>query len=658
MRNNHFVQLLKGVLCIGLWVFGACSNPKSIENQEEEKKEYWILSDSLSICKRMQNHDKGLQIYQLLRERAGKKPYYKDKLLSIYCSGSELYLLQNEGIKKARLLVDSALNLIEENTSPDYKQLAYQSKASIYEMEEVLDSAVYYVQMAYEFALKSKHKNSSDLAHLEQKIGVLYTKQGNYEMAIKHLKESNRIANTANSKHDLFYNYMNISNALMNLKPMDTNLYLNYIDSAYQICLNDTKNSFPISYVFLAKGEYYAIIKPIPDSGILYINKYLEYAHKSQNREIEASILSYIYLSECYTAKKDQLLSKAMLQKARDIADPEKAMSSETALKYYNAQYRYERLFGTAQSSLATLEKIVAVEKKMKHDETYRQLLNYEKQLKILNNDKKIALKQFEIEKQKGWLIFSICISVVLFILMLSFYNYWRKKKQIAEQKNQILLAQSEIEKNEVLLKGQIEERNRIGRELHDDIGSAVTMISMANNAMKNKGYKWEFEKELEIIGNSTQAIMLSLNEIVWSLNNQNDSLFSLVSYAHRFASKFLEAAAISLAYKETLPDNDISISTTVRRNLYLCIKELLNNLVKHSKATRATLSFEFKNDKALHIQLKDNGMGIKHTKNDTNLGGNGLTNIRETIEHLGGQMNIESDEHGTIIELKLSLAT
>ena len=138
-----------------------------------------------------------------------------------------------------------------------------------------------------------------------------------------------------------------------------------------------------------------------------------------------------------------------------------------------------------------------------------------------------------------------------------------------------------------------------------------------------------EINEQLEEIAQSSRGIISNISEIIWAINPNNDSLDNLVSYLNHYASKFMEGTSIN--YKFCAPENfpDLKLTSEQRRNVFLTLKEALNNAVKYSEADLVILEIGM-SDSAVFISIKDNGKGFCVEEKKF---GNGLTNMKKRIE-------------------------
>jgi len=193
-------------------------------------------------------------------------------------------------------------------------------------------------------------------------------------------------------------------------------------------------------------------------------------------------------------------------------------------------------------------------------------------------------------------------------------------------------------------------ERQRISAEMHDDIGSGVFAIqSLADTASKNENAG----PEIGQIKNMVSDLSVKIREVIWSTNVGNDNLENLFYYTYFQINKLFEHSDID--FVSELPDDiiDLKINGISRRNIYLLVKELVHNAIKHSKATTIELKM-FADEQTLHIAVNDDGVGIN--PNSARPNGMGLGNIRSRVEKLNGNLLIENNE-GAHISIKIPLS-
>jgi signal transduction histidine kinase len=190
-------------------------------------------------------------------------------------------------------------------------------------------------------------------------------------------------------------------------------------------------------------------------------------------------------------------------------------------------------------------------------------------------------------------------------------------------------------------------ERARIARDIHDDLGASLTRITLLSQSVRS-----ELESEhragpdVDQIYSTARELTRSMDEIVWAVSPEHDTLDSLVTYLGRFAQRFLSAAGIRCRLDAPLDLPALALTAEIRHNVFLAFKEALHNVVKHAQATEVRLSLELR-QAGFMLVIADNGRGFTwHPGQDPATapadgqrlaGGNGLTNMQKRLEEIGG---------------------
>lgn len=239
-------------------------------------------------------------------------------------------------------------------------------------------------------------------------------------------------------------------------------------------------------------------------------------------------------------------------------------------------------------------------------------------------------------------------------VLFLAGLNHKNRKLLIAQTKErEMLKAQNqmqEYEKEIAVYKAQQEERERISADMHDELGAGMTAIRLMSEIARNK-MKENTPAEINRISSSADDVLNKMNAIIWSMNNGNDTLDNLVSYIRSYALEYFDNTPIHCQLNVPEQISDKVLAGDKRRNVFLCVKETLNNALKHSEATQLTV--DIKINSTLRITIADNGKGID--MQNLRQFGNGLRNISRRMESIGGIYKIESNK-GTVSTFELPL--
>lgn len=241
-----------------------------------------------------------------------------------------------------------------------------------------------------------------------------------------------------------------------------------------------------------------------------------------------------------------------------------------------------------------------------------------------------------------------IICSVIFFLLGLFYKSRHELIVNIKAQEALKLEAEKQSFENQLTVyKTQQEERNRISADMHDDLGAGMTSIRLYSELAKSKlGDK--VIPEIEKISAFANDLINKMNAIIWSMSSQNDSLGNMVAYIRSYTIEYLDGTGITprVTIPESLPK--LIVNGTIRRNIFLVIKEALQNIVKHSNATEVVITMTKEPD-GLALTIHDNGKGID--LDNLRQFSNGLKNMKKRMADLGLEFSIKNDA-GTVVRL------
>jgi signal transduction histidine kinase len=196
--------------------------------------------------------------------------------------------------------------------------------------------------------------------------------------------------------------------------------------------------------------------------------------------------------------------------------------------------------------------------------------------------------------------------------------------------------------------------RRQISNDIHDELGAGLTQITMLSELEKLKQKsETSATASFEKISTLSNALMLSLREVVWAMNPVHDNLNSLLAFFRQTVSTFFEPTAIRIQLNIAESADTIAIDPFMRRNLVLIVKEALNNIVKHADASVVSFTCEVEQQQ-LCISIQDNGKGMPET---TSVLGNGIRNIEKRVEAIGGTLAIQTTpDHGVTLNIQVPL--
>ena len=227
------------------------------------------------------------------------------------------------------------------------------------------------------------------------------------------------------------------------------------------------------------------------------------------------------------------------------------------------------------------------------------------------------------------FLILSFLI-VITMISGLFYFIFQFRKRKIQEELDRIVSINAE--------------RERIIRDLHDELGGNLNSISLIADLIVQKNLpEKDTEEAIARIAGTARHISQQIRMVIWSLDETKDSLHNLSDYIRWYATQFFELTKTNLTVSDQRDYADVYVSALFRKNVFLVVKEALTNIAKHAHATTVNIQINVSDD-WLDIEITDDGTGIQTTGT-----GNGLHNMKKRIEEISGRFNV-SENNGTTL--------
>ncbi len=464
--------------------------------------------------------------------------------------------------------------------------------------------------------------NNNQIAVSCGDIGQIYSIQGNFNEALKYHQRLLKIGKETGNKYLLAasYAYMGdlseklgnyeegIKNQLAALKlnrehgDSGSCAYFNYSLALFYLAINKYPEALQYFYASLTEYEYLNIKSGI---GLIHIKIGEVYAKQGNLQKGLEHELKGLPLAQEVGAK------DAIKSGYKNLSD------IYLGMKDYKAAYQNHVLYQQMKDSLfndETAGKMKAMQ--MQYD------FDKDEALQKAEQDKKDILAAKEVEKIKFRrnTIFLVMVIIVAFLIIVIIL-----RNRIANERRQKSIAQ---------------ERSRISRDLHDDLGSGLISIFMMSEQIQNPDNKELITGNVEKIKQSSKLMIDQMRIIIWAMNSLNDTLENLIIYMESYSKDYFDNLPIkfSIDILENIPKNEMS--GMVRRNIFLVVKESLNNINRHSKATEVNISVSG-NREGMKIVISDNGIGFD--VEETRRFGNGLKNMNNRMNDLNGKFSVES---------------
>ena len=263
-----------------------------------------------------------------------------------------------------------------------------------------------------------------------------------------------------------------------------------------------------------------------------------------------------------------------------------------------------------------------------------------------------------------AYIFYTFFVVISLYYLRKYELNKRIRKEEavLKEEKDKAILREVHLraEKSELFAKAiesekEIEKQNirfRIASDLHDDIGSNLSSITLLSSILSKKfNMDTDAMNKLKDINTAAKLSAESIRDIVWFINPMSDQLFKLISKMKETTNLML--GDINHCFNTGTFSFNRKINPDIKRNIYLIYKEILNNIVKHAKADKLEILISEENYYFI-LSVKDNGKGFNTSKIEA---GNGLRNLRVRANQIHGELTIDSQlEKGTYIQLKVPI--
>jgi signal transduction histidine kinase len=570
--------------------------------------------DSAKIC-----YEKGFILSKKLNFKKGISDYYSNMtfLVSEYENNPKLAFKLAKEYEKFTL---------KENN--DYfSAYSYFTTAMCFGNIEKNDSAVYYYEKS--LALFEKLKKDAKSAVIYGNISNIYGDMKMYELGIEFGEKSLSTNKRLKDTNRIIADYINLSAKYDKVNKM----------AAHERCNRNAlflaekiKNNLLTIPALINMGEMFGNRRQY-DSSLYYMQRAIPFAENFGSKQIHSEVL--VRVTDICEKKKDYAKAKYYLQQAMQN-EGINGINYEMKQRLLYLKIRLFKREGKYEEVANLVDKYIEISDSTNLIATQERVLEFYNKLKKAESEKLILAKEVEINKQKTWIYLLSISGIALLLLGFLFYRYQNKKQEAKSQQIKLLEQENEFVAIKSSLEGQLNERVRISKEIHDDLGSSLTSISLLTEVLKSKvdGIK---VPEVAKISSTSARMVDSMNEIVWALNVHNDTLDSLVAFIRKYARDFLQDTPIKLVFEEDV-NQDFTLQGNVRRSIYLVVKEAINNVVKHADAQQVSLNIQA-NDNKLTIVIEDDGHGINEAKKSAF--GNGLRNMKQRIEDIGGTFNM-----------------
>jgi len=513
--------------------------------------------------------------------------------------------------------------------------------------------AIDYFYKALDFSKEHNPKNDKGQSVYLNNIGLIYQELSQYEKAITYHEKALAIRQKYDLTKNVAQSYNNL--AICHKSLNDLEKAENYINLAIE---NAEKADQPKLYyqyhdnlgnILNLLGKYNQAEKAY----LLALDVPKEYQKNSRNK-----FTTYSNLIQLYNNTKDYKKAKSAIQSAQSMMAKDSSLYNFSESFHINSAKTYYALQELDKAD-RFFDSYTVLKDSLFSGQNAEALADVEAKLKTKEKEAELAqtkatLLQKDLEVRQKNLLFYGSLSAIIILLVIGYLiiksNRLKNKQLKKEAELQTALARIE-------LKNQLEEqRLRISRDLHDNIGSQLTfVISGLQYLQHQKDVKIDQVKsKLEQLSQFTAQTIHELRDTIWAMNKEEIPLTDLMERLGNFVNQTTVKEKISLS----LPDQkkyakDIKFNAVEGIQLFRIIQEATNNAIKHAEAENINIKTSI-NEDILQIQINDDGKGFDLKTIEF---GNGLTNIEKRAKQIKAKLDIKSNiNNGTSIMLAFRL--
>ncbi|MBK8952374.1 MAG: hypothetical protein IPM85_08935 [Chitinophagaceae bacterium] len=478
------------------------------------------------------------------------------------------------------------------------------------------------------------------------KIGNNLIAENQYEKGLEYAKKALLIKNYPDEDRYKVLLYLDISDAYIKLKKISE--AKQYLDSASQF--NSKINNILNSLVLSSEGHYYDVTGDYPASLRAYARAY-KLADSLNSEYLKAEMgdnvaRTYLNLGEFVTAEKYALESNAIAIKLNQykVAANTYSTLKEIAVKKidFKKAYQYAELnksYTDSASNIETKKNILNLEARYHQEKNKKEIAS----LQLSNAEKELAVVK------RNWLLLIGGASSTILVLLLGFlYRNSRQKHIIAEKDNilqveqiKFLERQQQLVSLQSMINGQETERSRIAKDLHDGLGGLFSTIKMHFSTLQHERNELQkdplFTKSYEMVNTASEEV----RRIAHNMMPEVLIRIGLVQAIQELCNSISAGKLLNVSMQSYGMDQRLNSSTEVM--LFRIMQELINNIIKHAKASEAIIQFNRENNRLI-VTVEDNGLGFNMAENEDKKTA-GLQSVESRVHYLNGKLSIDSQK-------------
>jgi two-component system, NarL family, sensor histidine kinase UhpB len=478
-------------------------------------------------------------------------------------------------------------------------------------------------------------------------IGLLQFNLGRYTEAKINLLDAVQKLPMMHGDSNLSYRFhaaSNLSELYLQQQKTDSAIYYSAV-SMYEAKRMNKVRPIAINYWNMAKAytinRQFAASFQMIDSGKYYIGL------KRGNDDLLMHFS--ILLLENYIGMNNQSATKALISHALELMNTNAELTTYSKMEFLKSAI--PQLVKENNAELLSKARIL-YEQMTNERNNWRNEVQLEMLQKAYINKKRLIESEYlrtqsETENKFNKLIAYLLLALLVLsaiIIYVVVQNYLSKQRS----KTAALVQQKELEK----LASANNERTRIAKELHDDLGSTVSSISLLTQMALQQQEKFGKTPKvlLQRVESNASQLAETMSDIIWAVYSKNDNFSNLFQRMRNFAFELLEPLNVQLTFDLDEQLLALELKVEQRKNIYYIFKEALNNAVKHSGCNKISINLQYRHPHIM-LTISDNGKGFDDNEVIRN---NGLHNMQQRAEIVNGTLHINSSaSSGTAITLQ-----
>lgn len=513
--------------------------------------------------------------------------------------------------------------------------ISYNNIGFNYDILGMADSAIYYYLEGIN-RLEGERVKPGTLSTLYENVSTLLANRQEITKAIGYSEKAIRLAMATNDTDHLVTAFTGLCNVYLKGKQPQNGLQA--VMRAKEYAKENGDPVFQAKVYLNLAAAYVALNKP--DSAIAAAKKSMAY---SESFDLNNFISAGLDLADAYELKKDHRNQKDVLTLLQKKAEAngnlyflfdiyERLGKVHLATGDYKNAYLYNVKYGVYKDSFYT-------------QKSRKEVAEIEARYRTAQNEKALAEKQLQLSrkslalaKSNRYIGFSIAGLLVASLVAAGIFLQLRNKKKIFSSKLLTLQKQKEIDVLQALMQGEEKERSRISKDLHDGVAGmlAASKMHLSSLANGNDGIliSESYRQGVKLLDEAAQEVRKTSHNLMPEILLQH----GLDTAIKRYCNNISNTHTLTVQYDAW--GELVRFNNSFELSVYRIVQELLNNIVKHSKASQAIVQMSHQNH-ILSIAVEDNGVGFDHA--EVKPAGMGIKSLQSRVRAMNGKMELES---------------